>query len=248
MEKEYKDSPYKDMPEELKAGYTMDGKIPIVVDWRDDSNALAQKVWDEEYVNSFKNRFTVEKINNGTQGREPYGGGAKTLLSAFQKYNLTGKNIAVIGSATPWVETILMNLGNTVTTIEYNVPDSTVEGLKTQSYWDFLEGDEKFDYIVTYSSIEHAGLGRYGDPLNPDEDIKAMETIRKHLSDDGLLFWACPIGRDAVWWNVHRIYGNTRLPLLFEGLDDIDWIGGNKQHLLANGNGQQPVVVLKHKK
>ena len=172
----------------------------------------------------------------------------KTLLSAFQKYELSGKNIAVIGSATPWIETILMNLGNSVTTVEYNVPSSTVDGLKTQSYWDFLKSDKKFDYIVTYSSIEHSGLGRYGDPLSPNEDIKAMETIREHLSDDGLLFWACPIGRDTLWWNVHRVYGSIRLPLLFKGLDDIDWIGGNKEQLLATGTGQQPVVVLKHNK
>ena len=115
MEKEYKDSPYTKMPAELKAGYTMNGKIPIIISWRDDSKALAQEEWNVEYVNSFKNRFTVEKINNGTQGREPYPGGAKTLLTAFQKYKLTGKNIAVIGSAPPGIETILLNLGNIVT-------------------------------------------------------------------------------------------------------------------------------------
>jgi len=248
MEKQYKNSPYRNMPEELKSKYTMGGKIRLHHHWRDDSKALVQEIWDEEYVNSFKNRFTVEKINNGTQGREPYDGAAKILLQSFQKYNLTGKNIAVIGSATPWIETILLNLGNTVTTIEYNVPKSTFGGLNTQSYWDFLDGNEMYDYIVSYSSIEHAGLGRYGDPLNPDEDIIAMQTIRKHLSDDGLLFWGCPIGIDALWWNVHRIYGRIRLPLLFDGLDDIDWIGGNKEYLLNNGNGQQPVIVLKHKK
>ena len=186
---EYKDSPYKTIPEELMEGYSMNSKIPIIVEWRNDSEALAQKKWDDEYVDSFKTRFTIEKINNGTQGREPYHGAAKLLLTAFQKYNITGKNIAVVGSTTPWIETILLNLSNTVTTIEYNVPISTVNGLTTQSYWDFLEGEDKFDYIVSYSSIEHAGLGRYGDPLNPDEDIKTMETIRKHLSDDGLLFW-----------------------------------------------------------
>ena len=248
MIKEYKDSPYIEIPEELKGGYSMNGTIPITKEWRDDSKALAQKTWDDRYVNSFKTRFTVENINKGTQGNEPYNGAAKLLLNAFQKYNITGKNVAVIGSTTPWVETILLNLGNTVTTIEYNVPTSTVDGLKTQSYWDFVKGDKKFDYIVTYSSIEHAGLGRYGDPLNPNEDIKAMETIRKHLSDEGLLFWACPLGLDNIFWNIHRQYGKIRLPLLFEGLEEIEWFGGDKEDILSSNNGEQPVVVLKHNK
>ena len=245
---EYKNSPYTEIPEELRIGYSMDGRIPIVKVWRDDSHALAQQMWDDEYVDSFKNRFTIENINNGTQGREPYAGAAKLLLTAFQKYDISGKNIAVLGSTTPWVETILLNLGNTVKTIEYNVPTSTVKDLTTQSYWDFLSGDDKFDYIVSYSSIEHAGLGRYGDPLNPNEDLKAMETIRKHLSDDGLLFWGCPVGSDTTFWNIHRQYGRIRLPLLFSGLEDIEWFGGDKEQLLTGNSGEQPVVVLKHKK
>jgi hypothetical protein len=27
-----------------------------------------------------------------------------------------------------------------------------------------------------------------------------------------------------------------------------NWVGGDKEYLLNNGNGQQPVIVLKHKK
>jgi hypothetical protein len=35
--------------------------------------------------------------------------------------------------------------------------------------------------------------------------------------------------------------------MLFEGLEDIEWFGGNKEQLLGDNNEQQPVVVLKHK-
>ena len=38
-----------------------------------------------------------------------------------------------------------------------------------------LEGKmPQFDAMVTFSSIEHSGLGRYGDPLNPWGDLIAM--------------------------------------------------------------------------
>jgi hypothetical protein len=38
----------------------------------------------------------------------------------------------------------------------------------------FLAGKlEKFDAVVSFSSIEHSGLGRYGDGLNPWADLVA---------------------------------------------------------------------------
>ena len=38
-----------------------------------------------------------------------------------------------------------------------------------------LEGDfPQFDAMVTFSSLEHSGLGRYGDSLNPWGDLITM--------------------------------------------------------------------------
>ena len=38
----------------------------------------------------------------------------------------------------------------------------------------FLDGElEEFDFAASYSSIEHSGLGRYGDPLNPQVSLYA---------------------------------------------------------------------------
>jgi hypothetical protein len=35
----------------------------------------------------------------------------------------------------------------------------------------------QFDGVVTYSSLEHGGLGRYGDELNPWADLVKISTI-----------------------------------------------------------------------
>lgn len=43
-----------------------------------------------------------------------------------------------------------------------------------------------FDAVVSISSYEHDGLGRYGDPINPDGDLIAMEKTKKMLKEDGL--------------------------------------------------------------
>lgn len=42
---------------------------------------------------------------------------------------------------------------------------------------EFLAGGLKpFDFAASYSSIEHSGLGRYGDPLDPNADLTEVTT------------------------------------------------------------------------
>ena len=75
----------------------------------------------------------------------------------------------------------------------------------------------KTDVAISFSSFEHDGLGRYGDPLNPNGDLEAMQTARDFLKDDGFMFLGVPQGEDCLVWNAHRIYGEKRLPLLLKG-------------------------------
>ena len=68
-----------------------------------------------------------------------------------------------------------------------------------------------FDAIVTFSSIEHSGLGRYGDALNPWGDV--LEIARAHCvcKRNGSLIISVPNhAKDAIEFNAHRIYGNNR--------------------------------------
>uniref|UniRef100_A0A914XVS8 DUF268 domain-containing protein n=1 Tax=Panagrolaimus superbus TaxID=310955 RepID=A0A914XVS8_9BILA len=77
----------------------------------------------------------------------------------------------------------------------------------------------KFDFIVSFSSIEHSGLGRYGDPIDPIGDIREMNKIHCMLKPKGLLFLGFPVGVDKVVFNAHRIYGRIRLGMMFEGFN-----------------------------
>ncbi len=45
-----------------------------------------------------------------------------------------------------------------------------------------------FDFIATYSSLEHSGLGRYGDPLDPYGDLEAAAQAWCALKPGGVLF------------------------------------------------------------
>jgi SAM-dependent methyltransferase len=54
--------------------------------------------------------------------------------------------------------------------------------------------------------IEHVGLGRYGDPLDPDGSNKALGELRRVLAPQGRLYISLPVGRERVCFNAHRIF------------------------------------------
>ncbi|KIH56431.1 hypothetical protein ANCDUO_13388 [Ancylostoma duodenale] len=39
------------------------------------------------------------------------------------------------------------------------------------------ENLEKFDFAITFSSIEHSGQGRYGDPVDPIGDLREVMKV-----------------------------------------------------------------------
>ena len=50
-------------------------------------------------------------------------------------------------------------------------------------------------------------LGRYGDPIDPIGDLKAMNNTMKLLKPGGILFLSVPIGPDVIVFNLQRRYG-----------------------------------------
>jgi len=240
-------TPCRKIPDELLPDYTMHGEIPVV-NWYLAQNYPVFLNWPNDLVQSYINDNTPENIRNN-QGQSPYGKKACIdILDACTKYDVRNKEIAVIGSITPWLESILLNLGNCVTTVEYNVPVANYKDLVCISSQDFKKSTYKYDCIVSYSTIQHCGLGSYGDPLNPNGDIEEMKNVQEHLKDGGLCLWSCPVGKDVLAWNALRVYGPIRLPLIFEGFQEMEWFGCTKQDCfnspLAIYHKHIPLVVL----
>ena len=88
------------------------------------------------------------------------------LLKTHMLDSINNKHVLVIGSILPWIEAILLHLGaEKITTLEYapqrndhpNIQLVTPEELRKA----VLEGSApKFDALVTFSSLEHSGLGQ----------------------------------------------------------------------------------------
>ena len=68
-------------------------------------------------------------------------------------------------------------------------------------------------------TVEHVGLGRYGDPLDPEGDLKAMRELERVLAPGGSLLLAVPIGKPKLMFNGHRIYAYSQIMDAFAGLE-----------------------------
>lgn len=67
--------------------------------------------------------------------------------------------------------------------------------------------------------IEHIGLGRYGDPLDPEGDIKSAKELSRVLAPGGKLLFVVPIGsKPRIEYNAHRIYSYDMALSLFPNL------------------------------
>jgi hypothetical protein len=59
--------------------------------------------------------------------------------------------------------------------------------------------------------VEHIGLGRYGDPLDPDGDLKAITQLKRVLAPSGNLLLVVPLGKPKIMFNAHRIYSYEQI-------------------------------------
>lgn len=92
------------------------------------------------------------------------------------------------------------------------------------------EDDEITDSISCLHAIEHFGLGRYGDPIDPQGHLKGVKNIVRMLKPGGTLYISFPIGfADAVHFNAHRVFHPESL-LSWEGVQGVlelqrfDWV------------------------
>jgi len=66
-------------------------------------------------------------------------------------------------------------------------------------------------------TIEHVGLGRYGDPIDPDGDLKAIQQLMRVCAPHGDLLVVVPVGKKRIMFNAHRIYDPEEFMSYFEG-------------------------------
>jgi Caenorhabditis protein of unknown function, DUF268 len=71
----------------------------------------------------------------------------------------------------------------------------------------FVQGDalalnipnDSLDLIINCSTIEHLGLGRYGDHADPNADLSGMRQLQSWLSPAEVVLLTVPVGEDRVY-------------------------------------------------
>ena len=224
--------------------FTMHGRYPVRPMYRDDPSearvghavggnaTVASPDWDEARINSM-----AEHAARGTMWPR-YNQLNRALIRGMRHANLTNKRVLVIGSTSPWVEAICLAAGAAqVVTLEYARIVTNHPLVTTLVPAEFLARARRgalprFDRVVTASSVEHSGLGRYGDSLNPWGDIIAIARAWCVSAEDARLVIAVPtafngkateaetdaeaehLGTDRLKFNAGRTYGPVRYPYL----------------------------------
>ena len=67
------------------------------------------------------------------------------------------------------------------------------------------------DSLSCLHALEHFGLGRYGDPVDPKGHLKGFNNFHKMLKSGGTLYVSFPIGKSEVHFNAHRVFDPTEI-------------------------------------
>ena len=66
--------------------------------------------------------------------------------------------------------------------------------------------DRSVESLSCLHVAEHIGLGRYGDPLDPDGTRKAARELERVLAPGGALYFSVPVGEPRTEFNAHRVH------------------------------------------
>lgn len=132
-----------------------------------------------------------------------------TLQAAWATRKLVGirpRRTVDVGSDLRWV-TVLAQVVP-VTFVDLRPASLVLDGL-TQVAASVLAlpfGGGSTPCLSCLHVIEHVGLGRYGDRLDPLGSTRAAAELQRVLAPGGDLLLSCPVGRPRTCFNAHRIF------------------------------------------
>lgn len=157
---------------------------PGVVKWRDSYPCLTDRItytpFDAHYF--YQAAWAARKLADGSAWHVDVGSSV-TLMS-------------VISAMLPTIF------------VDYRPLKATLPGL-TNIAGNILAlpfADNSVPSLSCLHVIEHIGLGRYGDSLDPKGSEKAVRELTRILAPGGRLLLSMPVGRERVQFNAHRIF------------------------------------------
>lgn len=124
----------------------------------------------------------------------------------------------------------IRKMESTIPHVKYRQADLTDEATIPHDYC---------DSISSLHAIEHFGLGRYGDKLDPEGHKKGFNNITQILKPGGTFYFSVPMGKQRIDFNAHRVFG---MPYLLEWIKkDYDIV--SFAYISDNGQIHTEVVL-----
>jgi len=144
---------------------------------------------------------------------------------AFRNIAGSGLRVLDVGGCDSLLPRVLARYGHRVTVYDYRRYTERHRNLSVLS-GDFLQnslGAASFDIILLVSTIEHIGLGAYGDPLRADADFEVMKEARRLLAARGKLVLTLPFNeQEIVMPGFEHWYSPGRVERLLDGWSVCD--------------------------
>lgn len=83
--------------------------------------------------------------------------------------------------------------------------------------------DDSQPSISCMHTIEHIGLGRYGDVIDPQGDIKAINELKRVVKPNGDVLFVTPVGKPRIEYNAHRVYSYQQIINYFAPLQLVEF-------------------------
>ncbi|MFA5421059.1 MAG: DUF268 domain-containing protein [Patescibacteria group bacterium] len=75
--------------------------------------------------------------------------------------------------------------------------------------------DNSIKSLSSMHVVEHIGLGRYGDKIDVEGDMRAINELKRVCSIGGNILFVVPVGKERIQFNAHRIYSFNIIKNLF---------------------------------
>jgi hypothetical protein len=166
--------------------------------------------------------LTERKASAGTIGGDYF---HQDLWAARKIFRRSPAKHVDIGSRTDGFVAHLLTFMD-ITVIDIRPLESNLAGLT------FIQDDattlasipsDSIDSLSSLHVAEHFGLGRYGDPIDPEACFTFMQSLQRVLSPGGILYFSVPIGRERVEFNAHRVFSTATILSAFSRLHLISF-------------------------
>jgi hypothetical protein len=132
----------------------------------------------------------------------------RVAINMPSKHTDIGSSVLTVGVLSATVETEFVDFRP----LKVNLPSLTS---LAGNILELSFADNSIESLSCLHVIEHIGLGRYGDPLDPKGSIKAAAELQRVVRPGGKLYLSLPVGRERVCFNAHRVHApSTVLSML----------------------------------